>query len=221
MQFIFPVFPSNPGRAGQIKLAATKTMITYIKGAIVFRTPTYIVVEAGGIGYHVNISLNTYAKVEKLEAVKILIHFQVKEDSQTLFGFADAEERELFKHLISVSGVGAATAQVILSTMQPDELRMAVIAENDAALRKVKGIGAKTAKQIILDLKNKLLKSSGDLTIPQAPANNTVRQEALSALLSLQVNKIQAQKALNKALRAQPGIGSVEDLIREALKQLG
>ena len=195
-------------------------MITYVKGTIAFKAHTYLVVEAGGIGYHIHISLNTYAKVEKLEHVKILTYFHVKEDSQTLYGFADDEERNLFVRLISVSGVGPSTAQVILSTMMPDELRMAIIAENEAALRKVKGIGSKTAKQIILDLKNKLMKSGGDMTIPVSPSNNTMRQEALSALLSLQVNKIQAQKALNKVLQENPGIGSVEDLIRLALKQL-
>ena len=195
-------------------------MITYIKGAITFKTPTYIVVEAGGIGYHVNITLTTYAKVEKLEQVKILTYFHVKEDAHTLYGFADDEERSLFVHLISVTGVGPSTAQMVLSTLQPDELRMAIISENEAMLRKVKGIGPKAAKQMILDLKNKLMKSGGEATIQLAPANNTMRQEALSALLSLQINKIQAQKALNKALQEQPGIASVEELVRLALKQL-
>lgn len=195
-------------------------MITYIKGAITFKTPTYVIVEAGGIGYHVNISLHTYAKIEKLEQVKILTCFIVKEDSQTLYGFAEDEERSLFVHLISVSGVGPATAQVMLSTMTPDELRAAVIGENEAALRKIKGIGQKTAKQIILDLKNKLIKTSGDLPTTLVLTDNTMRQEALSALLQLQVNKIQAQKALNKALQEQPGIRSVEELVRLALKLL-
>ena len=195
-------------------------MITYIKGNIAFKTPTYIVVEAGGIGYHVHISLNTYSRVEKLEQVKILTYFHVKEDSQTLYGFADEDERNLFVHLISVSGVGPSTAQIVLSTMMPDELRAAIISENEAALKKVKGIGNKTAKQIILDLKNKLIKSGGGMTIPVAAINNTMRQDALSALMSLQVNKIQAQKALNKVLQADPGISNVEDLIRLALKQL-
>ncbi|MEO1262415.1 MAG: Holliday junction branch migration protein RuvA [Bacteroidota bacterium] len=195
-------------------------MITYIKGAITFKSPTYIVVEAGGIGYQVHVSLNTYTRVEKLEQVKILTYFHVKEDSQTLYGFADDDERNLFVHLISVSGVGPSTAQVILSTLMPDELRMAIIAENEASLKKVKGIGSKTAKQIILDLKSKLMKSGGEMTIPSAPANNTMRQEALSALMSLQVNKIQAQKALNRVLKEDPSVSSVEDLIRMALKQL-
>ncbi len=195
-------------------------MITYIKGLIAFKTPTYIIVEAGGIGYHINISLHTYAQVEKLEHVKILTHFHVKEDAQTLFGFAEESERSLFVHLISVSGVGPSTAQVMLSTLSPDEVRSAIIGENEAALRKVKGIGQKTAKQIILDLKSKLMKTSGELPLSVVPANNAMREEALLALMSLQVNKIQAQKALNKVLQEQPGVKSVEDLIRLALKQL-
>ncbi len=195
-------------------------MITYIKGLITFKTPTYIVVEAAGIGYYVNISLFTYSKVEKLEQVKILTYYHVKEDAQTLYGFADDEERQLFVHLISVSGVGPATAQVMLSTMSPDEIRAAIIGENEATLRKIKGIGQKTAKQIILDLKTKLIKTAGDTPLPVAQANNTIREEALSALLSLQVNKIQAQKALNKVLQEQPDIKTVEVLVRLALRQL-
>jgi holliday junction DNA helicase RuvA len=195
-------------------------MITYIKGTIAFKTPAYVVVEAGGIGYHVNISLNTYARVEKLEHVKLLTYYHVKEDAHTLYGFAEDGERSLFVHLISVSGVGPSTAQVMLSTMTPDELRAAIIGENEALLRKVKGIGAKTAKQIILDLKSRLVKDGGEFALPATAANNTMRQEALSALLSLQVNKIQAQKALNKVLQEQPDIQNVEDLVRLALKQL-
>ncbi len=195
-------------------------MITYIKGIITHKTPTYIVVEAGGLGYHVNISLNTYARFEKLEHVKILTLFLVKEDSHTLYGFAEDEERSLFSHLISVSGVGPSTAQVMLSTMNPEELRAAIIGENEVMLRKVKGIGQKTAKQIILDLKNKLIKEGGEATIPTGAISSTIRQEALSALLSLQVNKIQAQKALNKVLEEHPAISSVEELVRQALKQL-
>lgn len=206
--------------AANFEPTSTKNLITYIKGAITFKTPTYIVVEAGGIGYHVNISLFTYAKVEKLENVKILTYYHVKEDAHTLYGFAEDEERQLFVHLISVSGVGPSTAQVMLSTMNPDEIRAAIIGENEVVLRKIKGIGQKTAKQIILDLKSKLMKTSGEIQLPAAQADNTIRQEALSALLSLQVNKIQAQKALNKVLQEQPGVKTVEDLVRLALKQL-
>lgn len=198
----------------------SRTLITHIRGDITHKTPTYIVVEAGGIGYHVNISLSTYAKVEKLEQVKILTYLHIKEDAHTLYGFAEDEERVLFTHLISVSGIGPNTAQVMLSQMHPDEIRAAIIGENEAALRKVKGVGQKTAKQIILDLKSKMMKTGGDVTASLLPADNTIRQEALSALLSLQVNKIQAQKALNKVLEEQPGVKTVEDLVRLALKQL-
>jgi holliday junction DNA helicase RuvA len=195
-------------------------LITHIRGSITHKTPTYIVVEAGGIGYHVNISLFTYAKVEKLEQVKILTYLHIKEDAHTLYGFAEDEERILFVHLISVSGIGPTTAQVMLSQMHPDEIRAAIIGENEAMLRKVKGIGPKAAKQIILDLKSKMMKTGGDVSPSLLPADNTIRQEALSALLALQVNKIQAQKALNKALDEQPGVKTVEDLVRLALKQL-
>ena len=123
-------------------------MITYIKGAISYKSPTYIVVEAGGIGYHVNISLHTYGQIEKLEQVQILTYLHIKEDSHTLYGFAEETERKLFKHLISVSGVGTATAQVLLSAMTPDEARAAIIGEDVNAFKRVKGIGPKTAKSL-------------------------------------------------------------------------
>lgn len=203
-----------------VLLTNAPNLITYVKGTITYKTPTYLVVETGGIGYHINISLFTYAKVEKLEHVKVLTYLHIKEDAHTLYGFADDEERQLFVHLIAVSGIGPNTAQVMLSQMNPDEIRAAIIGENEAALRKVKGVGQKTAKQIILDLKSKLLKSGGEPGLPMAAADNTIRQEALSALLALQVNKIQAQKALNKVLQDQPGVKTVEDLVRMALKQL-
>lgn len=198
-------------------------MIAYVKGEITFKSPTYIIVEANGIGYRINITLNTYAKVEKLERVKLLTHFYVKEDQQTLYGFAENIERNLFLHLISVSGIGPSTARVMLSGMTPDELRSAIISENVAAFKKVKGIGPKTAKRLILDLKDKLIKESGEegITTPAATtANNKLRQEALSALVALGYVKIQAQKALNKILKEQPNVDSVQKLIKFALNEL-
>ncbi|MCB0572536.1 MAG: Holliday junction branch migration protein RuvA [Phaeodactylibacter sp.] len=195
-------------------------MITYIKGNITHKSPTFIVVEAGGIGYHINISLFTYAQVEKLETVKILTHLHIKEDAHTLYGFADAAERSLFVHLISVSGIGPNTGQLILSAMNPDELRANIIGENVAALQRIKGVGPKTAKRIILDLKDKMMKDSGGEMPALAPQDNTMREEALSALVALQFNRIQAQKALNKVLRDKPGLVSVEELIKLALKEL-
>ena len=195
-------------------------MITYIKGNITHKSPTYIVVEAAGLGYQINISLNTYAQVEKLESVKILTHLHIKEDSHTLYGFADAAERNLFVHLISVSGIGPSTAQLMLSSMTPDEMRAAIISEDVNTLKRIKGIGPKTAKRAILDLKDKMLKDSGEELALASPQDNTIRDEALSALVALQFNRIQAQKALNKALKENSGIASVEALIKLALKEL-
>ncbi|MEL6721192.1 MAG: Holliday junction branch migration protein RuvA, partial [Bacteroidota bacterium] len=158
---------------------------------------------------------------EKLETLKILIHQHIKEDSHTLYGFAEESERNLFRHLISVSGIGPNTAQIVLSGMKPDEVRSAIIGEDDRAFSRVKGIGPKTAKRIILDLKDKIMKDSGEETLlTSTPANNTFRDEALSALLALGFNKIKIQKTLNKVLKEQPNIGSVENLIKAALKQL-
>ncbi|HMO38468.1 MAG TPA: Holliday junction branch migration protein RuvA [Saprospiraceae bacterium] len=195
-------------------------MITYLKGNITHKTPTYIVVETGGVGYHVNISLHTYARIEKLETVKILTHLIIREDSHTLYGFAEEAERVLFLHLISVSGIGPATAQLLLSSMPPDEVRSAVISENAVAFGKVKGIGPKTAKRIILDLKDKLVKESGEEPLTILHQDNTIREEALSALVALGFSRIEVQKTLNKILKEQPVNNSVESLIKLALKHL-
>ncbi len=129
-------------------------MISYIKGAITLKTPTYVVVETGGVGYHINISLQTYSKIEKLESVKLLTHLQVKEDSHTLFGFAEPGERDMFTKLISVQGIGTNTARLILSGLSTDEVKSAIVGENVTAFKKVKGVGPKTAKRLILDLKD-------------------------------------------------------------------
>ncbi|MDZ4681027.1 MAG: Holliday junction branch migration protein RuvA [Saprospiraceae bacterium] len=196
-------------------------MISYIKGTISFKNPTFILVEAGGIGYHVNISLNTYARIEKLENIKILTHLLVREDSHTLYGFADDAERTMFVHLISVSGVGPTTAQIVLSSLTTEDLRSAIIGENVALFQKVKGIGPKTAKRIILDLKDKMLKDGGDTSLTLlTPQDNTMREEALSALSALGFNRIAVQKTLNQLLRDHPGVGTVEELIKLALKQM-
>ncbi len=195
-------------------------MIAYIQGAITFKSPTYIVVETGGIGYHINISLNTYAQIEKADSVKILTHLHIKEDSHTLYGFAEETERSLFILLLSVSGIGPNTARILLSSMTAGEVRAAILSENVPAFKKVKGVGPKTAKRIILDLKDKILKDSGDIPLAIAPQNNTLRDEALSALVALGFAKIQVQKVLNQILKEHTGISSVEELIKLALKQL-
>lgn len=196
-------------------------MITYIKGDITLKNPTFLVVETGGIGYMVHISLHTYSQVEKLENTRILTHLHIKEDSHTLYGFADEQERSLFRHLISVSGIGPGTAQIILSAMSPEDIRAAIIGERDDAFRSVKGIGPKTAKRLILDLKDKLSKDAGEVApLPLSPSDNTIREEALSALVALGFNRIAVQKTLNLILKQQPAIGSVEPLIKLALREL-
>lgn len=195
-------------------------MITYLKGPVAHKNPSFVVIEAGGIGYHVNISLYTYTKIEKESAVKLLTHFHVKEDAQTLYGFADEQERRLFQLLISVSGVGPSTALVVLSSMNPDEVRANIIGENVAAIRKVKGIGPKTAQRIILDLKDKLIKEGGESPIMIAPQSNTLREEALSALVNLGFPRTAVQRALNRVLTAAPNTETSEQLIKLALREL-
>ena len=194
-------------------------MISYIKGAITHKNPTYIIVETGGIGYHVNVSLHTYAQIEKEERIKILIHQHIKEDSNTLYGFNEEVERTLFVLLISVSGIGPNTARVILSGMTPEEVRASILSENVAAFNRVKGIGPKTAKRIILDLKDKVMKDSGDNVGTMIGQDNTLRKEALSALVALGFNKVSVQKTLNRVLQAE-NFTNVEHLIKVALKQL-
>lgn len=196
-------------------------MIAYIKGLMTFKSPTYIIIETAGVGYGINISLHTYAQIEKLEQIKLLTYFHVKEDSQTLYGFNTGAERKLFTQLISVSGIGPATAQGMLSTITPDEARAAIIGEDINAFKKVKGVGPKTAKRIILDLKDKLLKDSGEQGLNLTPVDNTLRDEALSALVALGFNKIQVQKTLNQLLKTQRDkIKNVQTLIKLALKNL-
>ena len=195
-------------------------MITYVSGPLVHKTPSFVVVEAGGLGYHINISLYTYTKIEKAEKVKLLTHFHVKEDQQTLFGFYDDPERALFRLLIGVSGVGPTTALVVLSSMNPDEFRSAVLGEDVAAIRRVKGIGPKTAQRIILDLKDKMMKESFDAPTMLSPQSNTQRAEALSALVNLGFARPAVQRALNRVFAAKANPSGAEEIIKLALREL-
>ncbi len=195
-------------------------MISYVKGPVAHKTPSFVVIEAGGLGYHVNISLYTYTKIEKAEQVKLLTHFHVKEDQQALFGFYDEAERSLFRLLIGVNGVGPTTALVVLSSLNADEFRAAVIGEDVATLRKVKGLGPKTAQRIILDLKDKLMKESFDTPTMLSPQSNTQRAEALSALVNLGFARPAVQRALNRVFAAHTDPGSSEQLIKLALREL-
>jgi holliday junction DNA helicase RuvA len=196
-------------------------MIDYIKGKIAFKNPTYVVVEtSGGVGYRINISLNTYSKIEGLEDVLLITHLSIREDAHVLFGFAEETERVLFIQLISVSGIGPSTAQVLLSGMTVDEVRSAILSDNEVAFSKVKGIGPKTAKRIILDLKDKIKKDGGEMLLNLPTQGNKIREEALFALVTLGYVRMNVQKVLNNILKEQPNIKTVEELIKLALKLL-
>lgn len=193
-------------------------MYEFIRGNIAEISATQVVVETSGVGYFVHISLNTYSALNGKKEVKVYLHQVVREDAHTLYGFATTTERELFRNLISVNGVGASTANMMLSSLNPDELKAAVTTENVAVLKAVKGIGAKTAQRIIIDLKDKLGKipDSGQIL---AVADNTIRNESLSALVMLGFAKKDAEKTVTKILQEQPD-ANVESVIKQALKRL-
>ena len=193
-------------------------MIDYIKGKIVELTPAFIIIENEGIGYHVSISLSTYARLEGKSDNIILIHEVIREDSHQLFGFADKSERDLFRHLISVSGVGPGTARVMLSSLNPDEIEKAILGSEVNVLKAIKGIGIKTAQRIIVDLKDKLGKQSGTGEIFLF-TDNTKKEEALSALVMLGFGKSAVIKVLDKIIREEKNL-TVENIIKKALKSL-
>lgn len=193
-------------------------MIDYIKGRITRLTPTCLTIEAGEIGYFINISLTTFARLEGVSDCKILVHEIIREDAHQLFGFAETEEREIFRHLISVTGVGAGTARMMLSSLSPAEIERAIIGADVNLLKSVKGIGLKTAQRIIVDLKDKLGKQTGTDELFTL-ADNTKREEALSALVMLGFAKSAVSKVIEKIAREDKNL-TVEDLIKRALKNL-
>lgn len=193
-------------------------MINHIDGKLVDKTPTHVVIDCNGVGYSINISLQTFSKIND-ERCKLFTHLSVKEDSHTLYGFITENERKLFRYLISVSGVGPSTAQVILSTYKSDEIINYISASDVAAIKNVKGIGLKTAQRIIIDLKDKVTKSaiSDEISLD---LNNTIQNEALSALVALGFSKKIAQQKIDKALTNKQGNFDVETLVRESLSQM-
>lgn len=195
-------------------------MITHLRGKITFKCPTYVVLETGGVGYQVFISLNTYAQIQDIPSTILLTHQYIKEDSHSLYGFLEEKERTLFRLLISVNGVGPTTAQVLLSSIPLDEIRTAILNEQDEIFRKAKGIGPKTAKRIILDLKDKIVKDSGEVPFSNNASYNTIRDEALSALVALGFSRVLVQKAIQQILQDSTRTENVEDLIKKALKVL-
>jgi Holliday junction DNA helicase RuvA len=193
-------------------------MIDYIKGTITQINPTFITLETGGIGYFINISVNTFSKLESKTDIKILIHEVIREDSHLLFGFADSRERDIFRLLISVTGVGANTARMMLSSINPEEIEKAILGSDVNILKSVKGIGLKTAQRIIVDLKDKLGKQAGSGDIFTF-SDNTKREEALSALVMLGFAKNAVSKVLDNIVREEKNL-TVEDMIKRALKNL-
>ncbi|MBK9270665.1 MAG: Holliday junction branch migration protein RuvA [Saprospiraceae bacterium] len=196
-------------------------MIAYIRGTVAECLPTHVLVETGGLAYHVHISLYTYSKINGQNQIKILTHLITREDGQTLFGFASEEERSLFIHLISVSGVGPNTARVILSSMEPETVRQTIVTGEDTAFRKVKGVGPKTAQRIIVDLKDKLSKDLGFGPIQPGSSKSTKRSEAQSALLALGFGRAQIDMAIQKLPQQMLEEAELEQIIKEVLKNLG
>jgi holliday junction DNA helicase RuvA len=191
-------------------------MYEFIEGEFIEKSPAHLIVGTGHLAYYIHISLHTYSQLGSRSSGRIYTHFVVREDAQMLFGFSTREEREIFRSLISVSGVGANTARLILSSLSPEEVTRAILSGNVAVLQSVKGIGAKTAQRIIIDLKDRVGKGAGieELFISQ---DNTGRDEALSALVALGFPKKTVEKSLSRILAEQPEL-SVEEMVKAALK---
>jgi Holliday junction DNA helicase RuvA len=194
-------------------------MYAYIDGKLVFKSPAYVVIDAGGVGYHINISLNTYSQLGDKERCKLFTWLHVKEDAHTLYGFIDEGERRLFLHLISVSGIGPNTGRMMLSSITPGEIQVAIVNGNVSLIQRIKGIGPKSAQRLILELQDKLRKEGPD-TLIAVQANKTVKDEALSALITLGFSRNAVEKVLEQEMNKLNDDGTVEQLIKAALKSL-
>lgn len=193
-------------------------MITHLQGKLVEKNPTDVVIDCNGVGYMLHISLNTYSQIPDKENLKLYTHLQVREDAHTLFGFSSLAEREIFRLLISVSGIGASTARTMLSSLTPQQVQQAIAGEDVATIQSIKGIGAKTAQRVIIELKDKILKTY-DLDEVLQVSSNTSKDEALSALEVLGFTKKQAEREVDKIIRLEPE-ATVEVIIKQALKNL-
>jgi Holliday junction DNA helicase RuvA len=194
-------------------------MYAYLEGKFTYKSPAQVYVDVNGVGYEVNISLTTYSAILPLERGKLYTHLQVKEDGHVLYGFSERGEKEMFLLLISVSGVGAATARMMLSSLRSEEVQLAILQANVKLLESVKGIGKKTAERLVLELKDKVGKqpSGTDVTMP---LNHTLEQDAFTALTALGISRQQAEHSIQKIIRAEPSILQLEDLIKKALKAI-
>jgi Holliday junction DNA helicase RuvA len=193
-------------------------MIAHIQGKLVEKTPTEVVIDCGGVGYHINISLHTYSLLPNSDQIKLFTYLQVKEDSHSLFGFFEKSEREIFKMLLSVSGIGASIARTMLSSLEPKQIIQAIASGDVGTVQSIKGIGNKTAQRVILDLKDKVIKLY-DLDEVSMVQNNTNRDEALSALEVLGFVRKASEKVVEKIIKEDPD-ASVESIIKKALKSL-
>lgn len=194
-------------------------MFAYIEGKLTYKSPALVHLDIQGLGYEVQISLNTYSRIRDLESCRLHIHLHIKEDAHTLYGFFDEGEKNIFLQLISVSGVGAATARMMLSSLQPDEIRRAILQENERVLESIKGIGVKTARRLILELKDKMLRQRDDNQI-SAFTNNTIQADALNALITLGISRSAAEAAVQQVIKAETPIPGLEELIKKSLKNL-
>ena len=194
-------------------------MYAYLQGKFTYKSPAQVYVDVHGVGYEVNISLNTFSHIQNLDEGKLFTHLQVKEDAHVLFGFFDKLEKDMFVLLTGVSGVGAATARMMLSSLKPEEVSLAIVQSNVKQLEGVKGIGKKTAERLVLELKDKLSKNSLDVNI-SAHMGNSLGTDALNALTALGISRIQAENAIQKIIRAEPPVSNLEELIKKALKAI-
>lgn len=196
-------------------------MYAYIKGVLAIKTPTMAVIETNGIGYAIHISLQTFSRIEDLQEARLWTHLQIKDDSHDIYGFFDEAERDMFRALISVSGIGPNTARIVLSSMTTSETRNAILTDDELAFKRVKGVGPKTAKRILIDLKDKMKKLGGDeIMISPTQTNNTQRQEAFTALTALGFHRNEVQKALNQIAGKLTDDISTEELVKLGLKTL-
>lgn len=195
-------------------------MIAYLNGKLSYKSPAMVHLDVQGVGYEVQISLNTYSRIQGMDSCKLLTYLHIKEDAHTLYGFSDDAERQMFLLLIGVSGIGANTARMMLSSLQPEDIQRAIAMENAKMLESIKGIGAKTAQRVILELKDKIKKQKDVGHQISVAVNNTMQEDALNALVTLGIARNVAEQAINKVLKAEPQLQDLEGLIKRSLKNL-
>ncbi len=194
-------------------------MYAYLQGRFTYKSPAQVHLEVNGIGYEVNISLNTFSRIQQLEQGKLFTYLQVKEDAHVLYGFYDKQEKDIFVLLIGVSGIGAATARMMLSSLKADEVNKAILQSNVRLLESIKGIGKKTAERLVLELRDKVGKQSPGSSF-SGPEGNSLGQDALNALVALGISRSQAEQSIQKIILAEPSVSLLEDLIKKALKAI-